>query len=73
MPWLGEVLGKGAPARARTRRMVRAAALVGEDTCGPERDPSWGPVGSLLQKHDPALYEHILAQHQQMLAREQVA
>lgn len=33
-------------------------------------DPSWGPVGSLLQQKDPALYERVLAQHQAMVALE---
>jgi protein-arginine kinase activator protein McsA len=33
-------------------------------------DPSWGPVGSLLQRKDPALYAHLLEQHESMVALE---
>jgi len=34
---------------------------------GPDCDPSWGPVGSRLQRTDAALYEHVRRQHAELL------
>ena len=44
------------------------------ERCLPETpiDPSWGPVGSRLQREQPDEYEHVLALHQDLLKQERV-
>jgi hypothetical protein len=70
MPWIGQtdtLGGNGMPPRRRpdASRTARETPWTGADV-----DPSWGPVGSLLQKKDPTLYAHILEQHESMIALE---
>jgi hypothetical protein len=37
---------------------------------GLELPPTWGPIGSLLQREDPVRYEQVLRAHEAMLAQE---
>lgn len=69
--WIGQTStlgGQGSPAPRRRRPDGNRTA--NEDTPGAPLEPSWGPVGSLLKKKDPELYQHILAQHESMVALE---
>lgn len=45
------------------------------DTNRPRRfdDPTWGPIGSLLEKIDPVGYARLLAQHEELVARERTS
>ena len=70
MPWIGQTQtlgGNGSPPRRRpdASRTASETPWTGKDV-----DPSWGPVGSLLQREDPALYAHLLEQHESMVALE---
>lgn len=52
--------GGGVMAETRVKRTIRPGM----------EDPSWGPVGSLLQQRDPVEYERVLRQHVEMVAAE---
>ena len=71
MPWIGQTEALGGHGTPPPRRRPDASRTRDEPlTPGADLDPSWGPVGSLLKSNDPQEYEHILAQHESMVALE---
>ena len=68
MPWMSQVLGTGSPPPRRRPDASRTASET--PWTGKDVDPSYGPVGSLLQKEDPAEYARVFPQHESMVALE---
>lgn len=74
MGWIGQTrsLGELGPPPRRGRRGGNGLTNTSYATpAGPELPPSWGPIGSLLEKEDPRRAAQIRAQHEAMLAQGQ--